>query len=277
MTYKKYESAGGEPAELYVFTHSNQTFRYTSADEEIVVASGALAGTYVPVTISRGAIQQNAEVTNNSVDISIDRTSALAQLFQGDKYLVGAMSVEIARLNRLDTPTPEVILQFSGEAAATATGEAGTLVLHCTSAQAVFEREIPSDLFQPLCNHFLFDAGCTLNRAAFRLTALVTEVSVRGTKLTVPDAATKPDDYFSFGYAQAPDGRPVAIIDHVGTEITLIRPFPEGTIQPGVTSVDFYPGCDRRYQTCLDKFNNVVNFLGFDTIPEDDPFTTAQS
>ncbi len=277
MTFKDAESRGGEPAELYVFTHGGSTYRYTSADAEIVIDAGTFAGTYTRITISRGAIQQNSEVTNNSVDVSIDRSSALAQLFQGDKYLSGALGVRLARLNRADTPRPEVILQFAGEAAATGGGEMGTLVLHCTSAQAVFEREIPTDRFQPLCNHFLFDAGCTLNRAAFKVTATVAAMDLRGTVLTIPDAALQADGYYAFGYVQAPDGRPVAIIDHVGDQVTIIRPFPEGTIIPGTTTLDLYPGCDRTYATCRDKFNNLVNFFGFDTIPKDDPFTTSQA
>ncbi|HET7552202.1 MAG TPA: phage BR0599 family protein [Gemmatimonadaceae bacterium] len=277
MTFKATEAGGGKPAELYVFTRGASVWRYTSANDEIVVDAGPFIGTYIPVTISRSRFQQNEETTNNAVDVSIARSTAVAQLFQGDRFLAGTLGIQIARFNRLDTPRPELILQFSGEAAATATGESGTLLLHCTSEQAVFERSILKDRFQPLCNHFVFDSGCTLAAAAFKVTAAVAALSMRGTTLTIPDAALKPDGYYAFGYCVAPDGRPLAIIDHVGDQVTIIRPFPEGTIQPGSTSVDLYPGCDRKYETCHDKFNNVINFYAFDTIPEVDPWKTAMA
>jgi hypothetical protein len=36
-------------------------------------------------------------------------------------------------------------------------------------------------------------------------------------------------------------------------------------------SVDVYPGCDGRNVTCRDKFDNIINFLGFPYIPIENP------
>lgn len=36
-----------------------------------------------------------------------------------------------------------------------------------------------------------------------------------------------------------------------------------------------YPGCDRRRQTCIDKFNNLVNFGGFPYVPGTDKMLTT--
>ena len=38
-------------------------------------------------------------------------------------------------------------------------------------------------------------------------------------------------------------------------------------------SVDAYPGCDGRALTCRDKFDNVLQFLGMEATPEEDPAT----
>jgi len=70
------------------------------------------------------------------------------------------------------------------------------------------------------------------------------------------------------------DGTTRAIAAQVGDQITLVQRLPEGTWAIG-DAVTLYPGCDRLYTTCRDKFANVPNFFGFPFIPRDDPFRTA--
>jgi len=57
----------------------------------------------------------------------------------------------------------------------------------------------------------------------------------------------------------------------VGQALTLLRHFPEGTIAGG-DAITLVPGCDRLRDTCLNKFANLVNFLGFHAMPKEDPF-----
>jgi hypothetical protein len=38
-------------------------------------------------------------------------------------------------------------------------------------------------------------------------------------------------------------------------------------------TVMVYPGCDGRIETCRDKFDNLIHFLGFPFIPDENPAT----
>src|SRR3546814_2715916 len=49
---------------------------------------------------------------------------------------------------------------------------------------------------------------------------------------------------------------------------TLITQFED---EGAGTAISLYPGCDHRRMTCKDKFNNILNYGGFDWIPTKNP------
>lgn len=67
------------------------------------------------------------------------------------------------------------------------------------------------------------------------------------------------------------DGVSIEIESNVGTVLKLRFTMPLD-IQVGDT-FDLTQGCDKLIQTCLDKFDNVINFGGFPTIPGLDKLT----
>jgi len=58
------------------------------------------------------------------------------------------------------------------------------------------------------------------------------------------------------------------IVMHVGNVITIAYRMVNLADND---SVDVYPGCDGRNITCRDKFDNIINFLGFPYIPIENP------
>ncbi len=56
--------------------------------------------------------------------------------------------------------------------------------------------------------------------------------------------------------------------EFLDTEIALCLPMPN-TVAVGHT-FNIIAGCDKLKQTCLDKFNNIVNFRGFPDVPGTD-------
>ncbi len=75
------------------------------------------------------------------------------------------------------------------------------------------------------------------------------------------------DGYFTGGFVKfGIEAR--TIMSHVGNQITMAYRM---THLANNNTVDVYPGCDGRNVTCRDKFNNILNFLGFPYIPIENP------
>ena len=91
---------------------------------------------------------------------------------------------------------------------------------------------------------------------------------------TVAAAATQPDGYYTGGMLRADDGTLSYIIAHVGSSITIQRlsySLAEAIANGFPFDVKLYPGCDHSRQTCNDKFDNLLNYGGFDFIPTKNP------
>jgi uncharacterized phage protein (TIGR02218 family) len=112
----------------------------------------------------------------------------------------------------------------------------------------------------------IFDDKCTLAEADYKTT---TTITLDATKTILTDAAfdALDDGYFTGGKITF-GNEARTIVDHVGSIVTIMYKFKE---LEDNDSVDAYPGCDGRAETCKDKFDNIVNFLGFPFIPEENP------
>lgn len=114
-----------------------------------------------------------------------------------------------------------------------------------------------NDTFQALCNWFLFEYPCPVNRANWKVIVTVTDIDTDNLQVTVSGAGDKIAGWFKAGYLETPNGDKRTIIDDVvdGTDhiLTLQQNFPSTSLKVN-DSADAYPGCDRAYTTCRDKF-----------------------
>ena len=116
----------------------------------------------------------------------------------------------------------------------------------------------------------LYDEGCKVNREKFTVDGRVTENSQTGNALK--HNLTQPDGWFSQGVIKFTSGRNAGLSRtvkaHNGNtfEFALRLPYP-----PQAGDVfKVYPGCNKRQDTCKNKFDNVVHFRGFPYIPSAD-------
>ena len=131
----------------------------------------------------------------------------------------------------------------------------------CQSASSLFRKHAPNIAYQAFCNHRLFDSGCALNASVYEE---FETVALSGSELTHATFGTFADDYFTGGTVEW-NNHFRLITNHVGNTITLHIPLPYGA---GATpTLKAFPGCDKNPETCVNKFNNLVNFLGFPGIP----------
>ena len=131
--------------------------------------------------------------------------------------------------------------------------------------------------FQGTCDAALGDARCgiDLEATAFRGTGLVTDM-LRDRAFLASGIFSFADGWFSGGTVAwtsgANDRRLAEVLIHAVSggivTITLLEA-PVRAITPSDTFV-IRAGCDKRVETCRDKFANTVNFRGFPHIPGQD-------
>lgn len=124
------------------------------------------------------------------------------------------------------------------------------------------------------CNAQLGDSRCGVDLNTAELTKTGTVTSVTSNQVFaasgLPDSDTS-DDYFNYGLITFTSGDNDGIACEVKDyndatgEFTTFIPFPYDIATSDTFSV--YAGCDKRKATCIAKFDNVINFRGFDMIP----------
>lgn len=280
MSYRSEETSqySAQPVELYKFVHGLEAFCYTSADADFVY----LGDTYLADAVSRSQIDQSNEDHAGSLDVSVPRESAIAALFVA--YLpTTPVSVTVYRLHR--GAADDVVTAFRGRVNS-ATFNENECKLFCAARSEVLARSIPIAVYQPQCNHVLYSqsraydldggtraqtVGCGVSRDAFRVSIVAS--AAHDTTLVASGLGTKPDGWFTYGYVErVSDGDVRWITAHAGGSVELSYPFTNLT--PG-EALNAYPGCNGTEDTCLSKFNNVVNFGGFTRMPSKNPYTSS--
>jgi hypothetical protein len=175
--------------------------------------------------------------------------------------------------------SPTVI--FTGDVASVSL-RGSVLNASCVPGGTVFDIRVPRFLVQPGCNHRLFSTGCGINQADWTFTATVRNAGTAGwpftfeleslARVTGP-APTYTADWFAGGWIVLA-GKRLPILRSTSPSggiftVTLSRdphPFPV----VGQT-VNLFPGCDLRRETCAARFNNFANFGGHPFVPLSNP------
>ena len=136
------------------------------------------------------------------------------------------------------------------------------------SRKELFTMPFPYLTYQPGCQWQLYGPGCTLNPLNFAVNGTVSAGSVA---LLMNSNLTNPDHYLDEGYILFTTGantgikRLVRQYLNASGQLLFYVPFPNApTIGDAFTAT---PGCDKQQATCLNKFNNLVHFLGKPYLP----------
>lgn len=132
------------------------------------------------------------------------------------------------------------------------------------------------ELYTPECRADLGDARCKVD-----LTPLTGHgVCGAGSSKTafVATGLSQPASYYDGGTMQMTTGVNVGVRREVltwdGTTLTLFLPLPQSVTVGDAFTVT--PGCDKQLKTCIDKFNNVLNYRGEPTVPGSDALLQYQ-
>jgi uncharacterized phage protein (TIGR02218 family) len=132
-------------------------------------------------------------------------------------------------------------------------------------------------VYQKPCAAVLGDKRCKVETLEPGMSLETTLVAVEGgTVLTFPAAPVFPMGWFVRGRVTVLDGAgrgAVGIVkrdrDVAGQRVIDLWEMLSAGLAPG-DRVRVEPGCDKRLQTCRDKFDNLPNFRGFPDIPGED-------
>jgi uncharacterized phage protein (TIGR02218 family) len=248
--------ATGEPWEIYLFQTSGKSFLLTSADEEVVY----LGQHYTPTTIHRTDMEHTNEVISGQIKVYVPVSHPLAELFI--PYLPPSpMQLTIFGGHFGDA---NVVTLFSGNVASSLFKDECELT--CNSDIYLLQRHIPKKLYQSPCAHVFGDAGCTVDLALFTTHGTISAVSADGTQVTVAAFAGLTHPLKGGYFQRGNDFR--MVVDHTGSVITLLSAISNLRVGDAVSGVS---GCMHTYAACQ-SYNNVANFLGFDLIPQTNPF-----
>lgn len=132
-------------------------------------------------------------------------------------------------------------------------------------------------IYTPECDADLGDARCGVNLATYTKTGAVAAVTSRRVFTISGTAAGQVDGYYAYGEIEFTsgdnDGLSMQVEAYAAATdtITLIEPMPyDVAVADGVS---LSAGCDRRWATCKDRFDNKDSFRGFPHIPGMDKAT----
>jgi uncharacterized phage protein (TIGR02218 family) len=270
MTFDAKESSleSGQPYELYLFATSEATWRYTSGPEEITFQGAK----FIPEIIGRTNTTASQEVKGGHITVTIPADNSIAQLFVS--FIPSTPLSLLIYRGHYGESESEMKVAFTGRVLLARFNTDDECELECAPDTEVLRRALCTALYQRQCNHILFDAGCGIVNAFWKITGTVSDISTDGITVTISACSSKANGWFNLGFLQKEFSRRM-IFSHTGSQIVLINPM--GGLQVG-DEVTVYAGCDRTYdgaQGCVPKFNNGANFNGFQWIPEKNPFSSG--
>lgn len=249
-----------QPEELYEFVINQSYWRYTSADHTVTHDLRE----FEPVAIGRGKIEQSNDINKASLTVKSVRDLPFVTA-----YLDGSLGRQASlAVYRRQIGETDYMAMWKGRVISVVFDGAEAKI-SCESMFTSLKRQGLRAKYQALCRHALYSAGCAASSANFQVVGEV--LSISGTTVTVGEIVGYDDGWFVGGFVRHGDYIYRSINGHVGTAIDLDRPVPGLAIGD---TLRLFPGCNHTSDHCRDKFGNLVNFGGFEFIPDVNPFST---
>jgi uncharacterized phage protein (TIGR02218 family) len=257
--------------DLYTFDLRNGvTLRYCDGSTNVVYGGATYLSAPAGLTRSKLRWVVGTEVDtldivfNADPSIVVAGTPLLAAAVQG---LFDNARVTLYRMFMSDWNTPvDAVLMFQGS---TAPAEVLRDAVHLTVKSDIdkLNRMIPPNVYQSHCMHALYDSGCTVKAATYRVSGTASGVNANG---GITTTLAQADNYFQMGGIKFTSGLNVGLTrtvkTYVGGVVTPTKAFPYAIANGDTFTIT--PGCDKLQNgDCTTKYNNIINFKGFPFIP----------
>lgn len=237
---------------------------FTDLDSDIVFASL----TYLSIagfTPSSVETKDNFSVDNVEVQGMFQAGYITAPDLLAGKY--DFAEVEIFIVNYLDLSQGRMLLRRGrlGEV----TMQKDTFIAELRGLAENLQQTI-GELYQPSCRAILGDSECKKVLTSFTFTGTVTTVT--SGLIFTSNALTQAAGYFTGGQITWTSGNnnglKMEVKEFANKQVVLAQAMPYA-IQVG-NSFQIIAGCDKTHQTCISKFNNIINFRGEPFVPGTD-------
>lgn len=259
------EVLGTKPAFLYIISQGSNVWRFTNFPTPIII-DGV---TYNASAIEHDDITEDIEFAGDtfSLNVATDDDAHPIRNFL-DQSFIQESTLDIYKVDVEALPAALPATTYKGRIESAGFGDKGSIVVNCSTLLRMTEIEVPQAMTERTCVHRTYDGFCALNAALFTTTDNITTFnSLNPPYIEAAAFATQPDDYFSLGLVTIA-GQQRFCTKHTGTRLYLNAPFRNIAIGNSASAL---AGDDRRIDTCLAKFNNVANFLGFPYMPNKNP------
>lgn len=237
---------------------------FTDLDSDIVFASM----TYLSIagfTPSSVETKDNFSVDNVEVQGMFQAGYITAPDLLAGKY--DFAEVEIFIVNYMDISQGRMLLRRGrlGEV----TMQKDTFIAELRGLAENLQQTI-GELYQPSCRAILGDSECKKVLTSFTFTGTVTTVT--SGLIFTSNALTQAAGYFTGGQITWTSGNnnglKMEVKEFANKQVVLAQAMPYA-IQVG-NSFQIVAGCDKTHQTCISKFNNIINFRGEPFVPGTD-------
>lgn len=260
------------PIELYDVYLKTETLHFTDHHEAVPFWDPeGNAVSYLPIPIQRGEIQQDVNAKALRVTVRIDNVNqAMAFYAEANEIRGRRVSVRQVFLDAVASAQDAVFLMKNALIDSYTISEAW-LEATLTSSIGSLNIEIPKWHYQLLCNRKFGDAGCSVDVNSSDNKKIKTTGAGSTQSVIQSSGFTEAADYFLDGELHIMSG-PLAgqkrrIVASQSGQVTVQFGFTQAPAS-GIT-IHAYRGCDKSPSACLNRFNNKINFGGFDTIPQE--------
>ncbi|MDN8449689.1 DUF2163 domain-containing protein [Acinetobacter baumannii] len=260
-------------ADLYTITTiQGIEYRFTNYDFDLTVG-GKVFSSQGPIISREGiSLSLGIEVDNLSITIGTNESTKFGEVPVAQAFHNGVLDGARFKLERIfmDAHTPTDT-------------SAGTLVLfEGRIVEPEFDRyeikasvvsdvdglklQMPRNLYQPGCLNTLFDSACGLRSADF---AVNTTIGANSTPNRILCDLSQPQGWFTQGVVEFLEGVNIGIKRTVRLHETgaLLLTLPLLEMPAIGEAIRVYPGCDKRLETCTNRFNNRARFRGSPYVP----------
>lgn len=249
----------------------NLYYRYTDADRDVVM--NGVPWSAIPFSVGNATYSGNA--STDTLEVTAPNTLEAVQTFRGqapsDQVFMTLFQAHATQIMPLLVFDADIAAVWVGTISDVGQKNTDRIVIKGSTLASAFDREGVRLSYGRNCNRVLYDRWCGVNPATYRQTFNVEAVS--GDKITSAVLGAHGDGYYDEGYIEW------QIADGVWQRLAIARQF-QGTITllgtaDGVNvgrQMNAYPGCAQTKDMCQNKFNNILNYGGFD-MPGVSPFT----
>ena len=240
----------------------SQIFGFTEHDKDIVV-DGV---TYIASSgFTPSAVQSSASLAVDNLDIEgmLDSEFITEQDLMAGLYDFAEVEVFLVNYEDISQGKLKLKTGWLGEVRL----QKNKFVAEVRSLTQKLNARVCSS-YSPTCRVKFGGPECKKVLASFTFAASVSGVSSR--QVFAPTGLSQANGYFNYGVVEFTSGNNAGLSMEVkdyklGGNITLALPMPY-EIEAG-DDFEIITGCDKHINTCINKFNNAVNFRGEPHVP----------